>query len=787
MSQRTRVLFVVESATDVRMLEGLAEHTALHVLVRRVTAGTEVNHAPIPPIEIERGPGRRLSFCTAVFARILRDRHRIDVVVVQGYGPAALAANSAGRLTRTPTIMLVCSPTEAYYRCRKSNPLAGRRFRITEMVLVLALARINALLGQRYIVLSEYLATVVRSHGTRRPVRVVPVYGVDTRRFAPPTKTKAHLRSILGLPRVGQIILFSSRVAPEKDVRTLLAAFRELLERRQYVWLLHCSGGYREFLQLAQTYGVADRVIARGAVHPQNVLPYYIQASDVCVQASCEEGLGFSVLEAFACDVPVVASDRGGLRETVIPEKTGWTYDANDSAGLASALESALADPVEALRRARKGRQLVLQSYDRDVVFKTLRDSFAECEGIRVRRAGRVAPGDAANRDRPRVALIAHEIHSFGGMDRALTELIQRGIGRCDFVVVSGHLAEELKPLVQWKRVPIPRSRFPFPVKFALFFIVGGLRVARLKADLRHVQGAIVPNRVDLVSVQFCHAAFRRVLRTSSRVRPSLPRWVNGLLSRGLSIAAERLMYRPKRVGVLAAASSGVQEELQLHYPGVPTIVTPNGVDFGRFRPDGAMRRIFRLEQHVMPDDVVVLFVGGDWERKGTAIAIEAVARAARQCDDMLRLWVVGQGDAQRFRSLALEHGVADRVTFFGSRGDTERFFQASDVFVFPTIYEAFPLAVLEAAASALPLVVTAVNGVEELVHDGGSAIVVEPTAGSVARALVRLVHSPSLRAELGEAARLRAREFTWQRSVESVLSTYTRLLGDADVLTEAA
>jgi UDP-glucose:(heptosyl)LPS alpha-1,3-glucosyltransferase len=184
-----------------------------------------------------------------------------------------------------------------------------------------------------------------------------------------------------------------------------------------------------------------------------------------------------------------------------------------------------------------------------------------------------------------------------------------------------------------------------------------------------------------------------------------------------------------------------------------------------------------RLEGNVGSDEVVALFVGGDWIRKGVAIAIEGIALAARECDVPLRLWVVGRGEAQRYRRVAEIEGVSDRVTFFGPRSDTEPFFQAADVFVFPTLYEAFPLAALEAAACGLPLVVTAVNGVEELLGgDGDSGIVVDRTPESVAQALVRLADSPGLRALMGQAARVRAQEFTWPCSVESILDTYSAL-----------
>ena len=391
------------------------------------------------------------------------------------------------------------------------------------------------------------------------------------------------------------------------------------------------------------------------------------------------------------------------------------------------------------------------------------------------RQAILMVPAVGADRGRrSRVALVAHDVHDHGGMEKALAELIRHGHTRVRFVVVSRRLAPDLRPLVDWRRVLVPAR--PFPLKFSLFFLLAAARLLRVRADLVHTMGAIVPGRAELATVQFCHAAFRELAATPSS-RDSLARRLNRKISTALSLAAERRLYRPHRAKTLAAVSRGVAGELRSYYPNVPVVLTPNGVDTDRFRPNPEERRRCRLEQRVGSDEVVALFLGGDWGRKGVAIAIEGIARAQKKFDAPLRLWIVGRGDAPYYGRIAAIKGVSDRVTFFGPRSDPERFFQAADVFVFPTLYEAFPLAVLEAAACGLPLVVTAVNGVEELISKGGeSGIVVERTPESVAKALVRLAGSPCLRAELGHAARQSAQEFTWPRTVESVLETYSAL-----------
>jgi glycosyltransferase involved in cell wall biosynthesis len=265
--------------------------------------------------------------------------------------------------------MLVCSPVEAYYECRRKDP-RGRPYRFFEAWSIHLLARINARLARRYVVLSRYLESVVRTHGGNASIDVVPVYGVDTAVYAPSSESRSGIRARLALPQDASLVFFSSRIAPEKDPDTLLAAVADLRDEGRDVRILHLSGGYREFLARASGRGLEPAVIARDAIPPFSSLADWYRAADVCVQASREEGLGFSPLEALACEVPVVASAVGGLRETIVNRDTGWTFPVGDPRALAACLRDALDHPDEGLRRARNGRAMVQRSYEMASVFE---------------------------------------------------------------------------------------------------------------------------------------------------------------------------------------------------------------------------------------------------------------------------------------------------------------------------------------------------------------------------------------------------------------------------------
>lgn len=374
------------------------------------------------------------------------------------------------------------------------------------------------------------------------------------------------------------------------------------------------------------------------------------------------------------------------------------------------------------------------------------------------------------------VALVAHDVHDHGGMERVCAELIRRGASEVDFVVVSVTLAPDLRPLVaDWIQVRVPPR--PFPLKFMFFWLLAGRRIRSLDVDLVHTVGAIVPNPVDVAAIHHCHAGF---ISVQGRLAPhSAPfiRRVNTSITRLLALSAERWSYRPSRLRAFAAVSDGVRDELRLHYPGISVQVTPNGVDLDRFQPRPSVREELRVDQNAR-DSAVALFVGGNWDHKGLDIALEAIALLQARGHDV-RLWVVGDGERQCFDELAQTLNISSCVQFFGRRVDTERFYTAADALVFPTSYEAFSLVTLEAAASGLPVIMPRVNGASDIVGNNEAGLLVDLTADSVAAAFASLVDDAELRVRLGRQARKRATRYAWDDSIEAVTQLYSSLLRD--------
>ncbi len=232
-------------------------------------------------------------------------------------------------------------------------------------------------------------------------------------------------------------------------------------------------------------------------------------------------------------------------------------------------------------------------------------------------------------------------------------------------------------------------------------------------------------------------------------------------------------MYRQRGLRRVVAVSAGTKRELVRYY-GVREDridVVPNMVD-ERIRlppPERARRRREVRTRHQIPDDaLVLLFVAaGDFKRKGLQAVLEAVALVP---NPTVRLLVVGSEDIDYYLERSRALGIADRVVFAGFRSDIEGYYAAADCFVYPSAYEAFSLVSLEAAGAGLPLIVTRINGTDELVVDGQNGYFVEATGSSIAARVQTLVDEPELRSRLAEAARRSSLRFTRERVVEGVL-----------------
>jgi UDP-glucose:(heptosyl)LPS alpha-1,3-glucosyltransferase len=261
-----------------------------------------------------------------------------------------------------------------------------------------------------------------------------------------------------------------------------------------------------------------------------------------------------------------------------------------------------------------------------------------------------------------------------------------------------------------------------------------------------------------------CHRAY-----LASRDRPA----ARGLYHRVVLALERRVFERTPRIVAIARAGKREIETLYHVHPGRVSVVY-NGVDLERFHPRkrAALRPAARAEAGIPTQAWAVLFVGSGFERKGLAAAIEALAALG---DRASRLLVVGKGDTAPYGALAARLGVAERVIWLGPRPDIERWYAAADVCVLPTRYEPFGNVHLEALASGLAVVTSALAGGSEVVRPGVNGAVTDPRDPRDIAAALQAVRdlTPSRAAEMAAAARASAEPFTYAAQVAALGRLY--------------
>jgi glycosyltransferase involved in cell wall biosynthesis len=205
------------------------------------------------------------------------------------------------------------------------------------------------------------------------------------------------------------------------------------------------------------------------------------------------------------------------------------------------------------------------------------------------------------------------------------------------------------------------------------------------------------------------------------------------------------------------------------------------GVDPDAMRRDGAKRAAVRAEFGCAAGDVVVGNVGRLVPFKGQEYLLRAFALSYR-AHPSAKLLLVGDGELREaLGRLAAELGIGHRVAFAGFRDDLVAVYSAFDVYCHASVEgggETFPFAVLQALSQELPVVVTRVGDVGEMVEEGSNGFALpdrDPEA--IARALDGLLAQPAMAAAMGARSRaLLLRRFTTDRMVDAVEEVYGRL-----------
>lgn len=355
--------------------------------------------------------------------------------------------------------------------------------------------------------------------------------------------------------------------------------------------------------------------------------------------------------------------------------------------------------------------------------------------------------------------------------------LVVKALSRSHEVVVFAIEFENPDPgRVTWVRIPAP-GRLPI-VSVLMFraFVWFALKAHQYgrKQPFDEIHTLELWSGAGSVGyVHFCHRAYVEkglseagLMGVRGFVR-KCTHWVYALF--------EARTYRRRQQ--LVVPSAALRDELMHYVVGtrVPISVIPNAID-GRVRSGTGepSAEDIRASMRLGPRDVIFCFVAlGHFERKGLHIVLRGLSRCR---DSRARIVVIGGSHSlvQRYRKLADEFGVAERVRFVGFIRDVHSYLLACDFLILASIYETFSLVLAEGIRAGLPVVTTRVHGVAEYLRDGESAVFFDRSVGGVQGAIERAIAlSKEARAAMASRARGSVSRFSSDRVIEAWCEYY--------------
>lgn len=276
---------------------------------------------------------------------------RFNIWHVHQYGSHATLAILLGKLARRPVVLKLTSTSyQSIARTLRAVPFST--------IQSWAHRRMDACVAVSAEAHEEALAFGVPAD---RIVRISN--GVDTRDLSPVAPSqRAAMRAQLGLPD-RPVAIYVGRLAPEKNPLGLLDAWQIARTRFRQPWTLAFVGDgplLEQVRNAARATALSDTVVVAGATEH---VEQWLQAADLFVLSSHNEGMANTLLEAMACGLPSIVTAVSGMAELIAESGAGRIVPVGDAAAFAEALVALHDDPAERERMGMRAREKVCNRY----------------------------------------------------------------------------------------------------------------------------------------------------------------------------------------------------------------------------------------------------------------------------------------------------------------------------------------------------------------------------------------------------------------------------------------
>lgn len=376
-----------------------------------------------------------------------------------------------------------------------------------------------------------------------------------------------------------------------------------------------------------------------------------------------------------------------------------------------------------------------------------------------------------------KIAIVIHDINKEGGQERYCAELIERLSKSHEVHIFAVTMRDiETERRVYFHKVPVI-SRIIL-LKSFLFFIISSWMLKRYSFDIIHGNGGNCLG-ANIITTHYCHKGWRMAVRLFLHDTASYLKKVYRSIVMRMDIIMEEYIYSSKKYKLLIANSIKTKKELMEYYGISEELIRVIylGVDTEQFNTSN--RDVYRADirnAFKIPDDACLLLFVGAMERKGLFYLLQSL-RFLKKMN--VFLIIAGKGDEDYFRKEAKRLGIESMIRFAGQRNDIYKYYASADVFIMPTLYEPFGMAVTEAMASGLTVVTSRQAGVSELITEGEDGILLDSPADpeEIARRIIPLILDKNLRLKIGQRARKKAESMSWDKMAEETVNLYEDII----------
>ncbi|HUC01830.1 MAG TPA: glycosyltransferase family 4 protein [Candidatus Paceibacterota bacterium] len=592
--------------------------------------------------------------------------------------------------------------------------------------------------ADRIICSSDFIRFNLLKKYLYKSVTIMP--GVDADFFTPDASKRSPMPTVL-------FVAALNRAQEQKGLKTLLAAAKIARATIPNLGVTVVGTGDMEdeYKAYARELGIDAHVAFMGGLEGKDLRDAY-QSAHVFALPSANEALGMVILEAMACEVPVIGANSGGIPLIIDENKTGLLVQPKDPDGLAREIVTLLKDPAKSAEFGKTAREMIIKDFNWKGRTDLYDEVLTQMLGKKAEHITRITV--VASYFYPKIGglenyayLLAKNLNASGKYKMSVITSNYDGKGyRQD--VIDGMTVHRLPIMFRISNTPI-NPFWPGMIKKIY---------DAEQPDIVHVHSP-VPYMADVAEYE---AQDRAVVLTYHSGSMLKGRWPIDIV-----IGFYEKIFLPmlfKRANIVVAVS---QEFARRTFPQFNEKIhfIPTGVDLSRFKktplPDGTktVTYVGRIEH------------SSSW--KGIEPLLQAMALVIKDHPDV-RLELVGGGDAighYRERADALGIGACATLTGPLLGNALVDAYKRATVVVLPSTSdsEAFSIALIEAMASGRPIIGTAIGGTPQVIENGKNGLLVPPKdPRALADAIEKVVMDKALATHLADHGATRAQNFSW-------------------------